>query len=68
LSLNPDGLEDAELKMKGLPDITIRDYTRKEPEEKNRLGSLTAVDIAATESAQTRLAARVVKVKAKKTA
>jgi hypothetical protein len=66
LSLNPDGSEDAELKIKGLPDITVGDYTRKEPEEKNGLGSLTAVDIAAIESAQTRLAARVVKAKAKK--
>jgi len=47
LSLNPDGSEDKELKVKGLPDITVGDYTRKEPEEINGLGSLTAVDVAA---------------------
>ena len=46
LSLNPDGLEDKELKVKGLPDITVRDYTQKEPEEINSLGSLTTIDIA----------------------
>jgi hypothetical protein len=38
LSLNPDGSEDAELKIKDLPDVTIRDYhcdieQQKESEE-----------------------------------
>ena len=68
LSLNPDGSEDEEFKVKGLPNITVRDYTRKEPEEKNGLGSLTAIDVATVESIQVKLAARVVKVKAKKDA
>jgi hypothetical protein len=54
--------------VKGLPNITVRDYTRKEPEEKNGLGSLTAIDVATVESIQVKLAARVVKVKAKKDA
>jgi hypothetical protein len=68
LSLNPDGSEDGELKVKGLPNITVGDYTRKEPEEKNGLGSLTAIDVATVVSIQVKLAARVVKVKAKKDA
>jgi hypothetical protein len=68
LSLNPDGSEDRELKVKGLPNITVGDYTRKEPEEKNGLGSLTAIDVATVISIQVKLAARVVKVKAKKDA
>jgi hypothetical protein len=56
LSLNPNGSEDKELKVKGLPDITVRDYTRKEPEEINGLGSLTAVNVAAVQLAQVKLA------------
>ncbi|KAN0091830.1 hypothetical protein V8E51_017677 [Hyaloscypha variabilis] len=47
LSLNPDGSEDTELKVKGLPNIKVGDYSRKEPEDANRFGSLTAVNIAA---------------------
>jgi hypothetical protein len=27
LSLNPDGSEDSKLKVKGLPNIAVRDYT-----------------------------------------
>jgi hypothetical protein len=68
LSLNPDGSEDSELKVKGLPDIAVGDYAQKEPEEENGLGSLTAVDIAAVKAAQVCLAARVAKTKAKKDA
>ena len=40
-----------ELKVKGLPNIIVRDYTRKEPKEKNNLGSLIAPDIIAIKSA-----------------
>ncbi len=65
LSLNPDGSEDRELKIKGLDNIAVGDYSRVEPEEKNGLGSLTATDIAAVEAAQVKLAARVAKAKKK---
>ena len=54
--------------MKGLPDIKVRDYSRKEPEDTNGLGSLTAVNVAAVKKAQEQLAVRVVKTKAKKDA
>jgi hypothetical protein len=68
LSLNPDGLEDIELKVKGLPDIAVGDYSRKELEESNGLGSLIPVDIIAIATAQAKLAVRVAKTKAKKNA
>jgi hypothetical protein len=68
LSLNPNGSEDAELKVKGLPDLKVGDYSRKEPEDTNGLGSLTPVDIAAVEKAQVQLATRVAKTTVKKVA
>ena len=33
--MNPDGSEDNELKVKGLPDITVGDYTLNKPEDTN---------------------------------
>jgi hypothetical protein len=63
--LNPDGSEDHELKIKGLDNIAVGDYSRVGPEEKNGFGSLTATDIAAVESAQVKLAAQVAKAKEK---
>jgi len=48
--LNPNGFKDYELKIKGLDNIAVGDYSRVEPEEENGLGSLTATDIAAVES------------------
>jgi hypothetical protein len=51
LSLNPDGSEDHELKIKGLDDIQVGDYSRVELEPENGLGSLTAVDITAVKDA-----------------
>lgn len=54
--------------MKGLLNIAVGDYSWKEPEEKNGFGSLAAIDIAVVESTQVKLAARVVKAKAKKDA
>lgn len=51
LSLNPNSSEDSELKVKGLPNLVVGDYTRKEPKDSNGLRSLTAVDVAAVKSA-----------------
>jgi hypothetical protein len=68
LSLNPDGLEDHEIKIKGLENIKVGDFSQKEAELESGLGSLTATDIAAVEAAQVKLAAKVVKSKGKKTA
>ena len=66
LSLNPDGSEDHELKIKGLDDIQVGDYhSRVEAEPENGLGSLTAVDVTAVQDAQVKLAVRVAKSKAK---
>jgi hypothetical protein len=68
LSLNPNGLEDHEIKIKGLENIKVRDFSQKEAELESGLGSLTATNIAAVEAAQVKLAARAVKTKGKKTA
>ena len=51
LSLNPDGSEDHELKIKGLDDIQVGDYSRVKPEPENGLGSLTAIDITTVQDA-----------------
>jgi hypothetical protein len=59
LSLNPDSSEDHELKIKGLADIKVGDYTRKEPERKDGLGSLLPVDIEAIAAAKVTLAVQV---------
>ena len=67
LSLNPDGSEDHEIKIKGLENIKVGDFSRKEAELESGLGSLTATDIAAVEAAQVKLAAKAVKSKGKKT-
>jgi hypothetical protein len=61
LSLNPDGPEDAELKVKGLADLNVGDYSRKKPEDVNGLGSLTAVDVEPIEKGQVQLTAKVTK-------
>ena len=68
LTLNPDGSEDHKLKIKGLDDIKVGDFRRKELDPENGLGSLTALDVAAVEAAQLKLKERVAKVKAKKAA
>ncbi len=68
MSLNPDSLEDHEIKIKGLENIKVGDFSRKEAELENGLGSLIATDIAAVEAAQVKLAAKIVKIKGKKTA
>ena len=68
LSLNPNSFKDTELKVKGLLDIAIKDYTRKELKEKNSLRSLIAPNIVAIKSAQAKLAIRAIKAKAKKAA
>jgi hypothetical protein len=59
LSLNPDGSEDHELKIKGLADIKVGDYTRREPEIEDGLGSLLPVDVEAIAAAKVKLAAQV---------
>ena len=66
MTLNPNGSEDHKLKIKGLDDIKVGDFRRKELDPGNGLGSLTAVDVAAVEAVQLKLEERVAKVKAKK--
>jgi hypothetical protein len=68
LSLNPNGLEDHEIKIKGLDNIKVGDFSRKEADLENGLGSLTATDIATVKAIQVKLATMVVKAKGKKTA
>jgi hypothetical protein len=65
LSLNPDGSEDIEIKIKGLNNIKVGDFTRIEPDLEDGLGSLTARDIAIVEAAQVKLIVRDVKATAK---
>jgi hypothetical protein len=57
LSLNLDGSEDHELKIKGLPDIKVGDYTQREPEREDGLGSLLPIDVEAIAAAKVTLAA-----------
>jgi hypothetical protein len=66
LTLNPNVSKDHKLKIKGLNDIKVRDFRRKELDPKNGLRSLTAADVAAVEAMQLKLEERVAKVKAKK--
>jgi hypothetical protein len=61
LSLNPDGSEDHEIKIKGLENIEVGDFSREGPELENGLGSLTASDIKAVEALQAKLSTRVAK-------
>jgi hypothetical protein len=68
LTLNPNGSKDCKLKIKGLDDIKVGDFRRKELDPKSGLGSLTALDVAAVEAAQLKLKERVAKGKAKKAA
>jgi hypothetical protein len=63
LTLNSDGSEDHKLKIKGLDDIKVGDFRRKEPDPENGLGSLTAVDVATVEAAQLKLEERVAKAR-----
>lgn len=65
LSLNPDGSEDQEIKINGLDDIKVGDFTRTEPGLEDGLGSLTIGDIAIVEAAQVKLAVRIAKATAK---
>jgi hypothetical protein len=62
LSLNPDGSEDHEIRIKGLEKIEVGDFSRKGPELGNGLGSLIASDIKAVEALQAKLATRVAKL------
>lgn len=66
LSLNPDGGEDGELKVKGLPDVAVGDFARVEPEPENGLGSLLAEDVKTVEVAQAKCAQRVAQHQAKR--
>ena len=63
--MNPNSSKDYKLKIKGLDNIAVRDYSHVEPEEENGLGSLTATNIAAVEFVQVKLAAQVAKAKEK---
>jgi hypothetical protein len=51
LSHNPDGSEDHEIKIKGLENIKVGDFSRKEAELESGLGSLAITDIATVEAA-----------------
>ena len=44
-TLNLNSFKDAKLKVKGLPSIIVKDYTRKELKEKNGLKSRIALNI-----------------------
>jgi DDE superfamily endonuclease len=61
LSLNPNGSEDHEIKIKGLDGIVVGNYTQEtiDEDEDDGLGSLTLADITAIEAAKVKLAARV---------
>jgi hypothetical protein len=59
LSLNPDGSEDHEIKIKGLDSIVVGNYVRETTNEDDGLGSLTLADITAIKAAKVELAARV---------
>jgi hypothetical protein len=65
--LNPDSSEDSELKIKGLPNIEISDFSREELEPENNLGSFLEVDIVAVHSAQAKYAQRVAQTQARRT-
>ena len=54
LSLNPDGSEDSEMKIKGLPDIKVGDFTREEEDPEDGTGGLLSKDIEAIEKAKAR--------------
>jgi hypothetical protein len=58
-SLSPNGSEDHEIKIKGLDDIVVGNYSRETPNEDDGLGSLTPADITAIEAAKVKLAVRV---------
>jgi len=62
LSLNPSGSEDCEIKIKGLENIEVGDFSREALELENGLGSLIASDIKAVEALQAKLAMRVAKL------
>jgi hypothetical protein len=51
LSLNPDGSEDHEIKIKDLDGITVGDYSQKDADPENGLGSLTPADLVLVEAA-----------------
>jgi hypothetical protein len=63
LSLNPDSSEDHKIKIKGLEDIKVGDFSRIESELENGLGSLMVSNIEAVEAIQVKLAAQVAKSK-----
>jgi hypothetical protein len=54
LSLNPDGSEDSEIKIKGLPDIKVGDFTREEEDPEDGTGGLLPQDVEAIEKAKAR--------------
>jgi hypothetical protein len=64
LSLYPDSSEDHEINIKGLDNIVVGDYIQRKVDRADRLGSLTAADIAAIIAAKAKLGAKVAKVKA----
>ena len=62
LSLNPDGSKDHEIKIKGLDNIIIRDYSRAKTDSDNGLRSLLPTDIQSINNVKAKLAA-IVKAK-----
>jgi hypothetical protein len=65
LSLNLDGSEDYKLKIKGLDDIKVGDFKRKDLDPEDSLGSLTPIDLALVEAAQAKLVAKAAKAREK---
>lgn len=59
LSLNPDSSKDHEIKIKGLDNIIIRDYSRAKTDSDNGLRSLLPTDIQSINNVKAKLAARV---------
>jgi hypothetical protein len=60
LSLNPNSSEDYKIKIKGLDNIKVGDFTYQALDPESSFGSLTAVDIVLVEAVQAKLVYRKV--------
>jgi hypothetical protein len=58
-------LENYKIKIKGLPNIIIRDFSREKLEPENNLGNLTAANITIVEITQAKYTQKVIKTKTK---
>jgi len=62
LSFSPNSSKDCEIKIKGLENIQVGDFSREGLELENGLRSLIASDIKAVESLQAKFAIRIPKL------